>query len=112
LTADLKDDPGDMVRCVEACVQALQLTHGARYRSLQQTGTLDALNAMAAEGVIAGADRRELAHAYEFLKGVTHTRQLMPGDSSPASENLERQARTYHPRVGEICRRLCSDLAF
>ena len=111
LTADLKEDPGDMVRCVEACVQALQLAHGARYHSLQQTGTLDALSAMATEGVIAGEDKRELAHAYEFLKGVAHTRQLMPGDSSPASENLEKQVRTYHPKVDEICRRLCSGLA-
>jgi [glutamine synthetase] adenylyltransferase / [glutamine synthetase]-adenylyl-L-tyrosine phosphorylase len=107
LHADFRNDPGDIARGVEACVQALQLTHGARHQALQQTGTLDALNALAAEGLITGPDRRELAHAYEFLKGATHRKQLMPGDPGGASENLEKQLREYHARVDEICTRLC-----
>jgi glutamate-ammonia-ligase adenylyltransferase len=108
-TMERAPDVADLVRRLETCVQLLQLRHAGRARALERTGTLDALNGLATEGVITGSDRRELVHAYEFLKGAMHARQLMPDDASAASANLEQQVNAHAARVDAICRRLGGD---
>ncbi|WP_347757224.1 bifunctional [glutamine synthetase] adenylyltransferase/[glutamine synthetase]-adenylyl-L-tyrosine phosphorylase [Agrococcus sp. ProA11] len=93
----LKLGPGGL-RDIEFTVQLLQLVHGADDDSLRQRGTLDALDALAARGIVGRADRDEFSDHYRFLRVLEHRIQfwrmrrthLMPTEP----EELRRLART------------------
>ncbi|WP_413319739.1 bifunctional [glutamine synthetase] adenylyltransferase/[glutamine synthetase]-adenylyl-L-tyrosine phosphorylase [Agrococcus sp. 1P02AA] len=93
----LKLGPGGL-RDIEFTVQLLQLVHGADDESLGQRGTLEALDALAARGIVGRADRDEFGDHYRFLRTLEHRIQfwrmrrthLMPADP----EGLRRLART------------------
>ena len=83
---------------IELLTQSIQLAHGARNASLRHTGTLGALEAMGKAGLIAESVRRELDHAYVFLRTAEHRIQLGLGDA-----DLAAQVERSKARVREIC---------
>ncbi|GEK81485.1 bifunctional [glutamine synthetase] adenylyltransferase/[glutamine synthetase]-adenylyl-L-tyrosine phosphorylase [Agrococcus baldri] len=93
----LKLGPGGL-RDIEFTVQLLQLVHGADDASVRQRGTLEALDALAARGIVGRSDRDEFGDHYRFLRVLEHRIQfwrmrrthLMPEDD----DELRRLART------------------
>jgi glutamate-ammonia-ligase adenylyltransferase len=75
-----------------------QLRHGGQHPSLRYAGTLAALDAMRGVGLIEEAVRRELDHAYVFLRSAEHRRQL------GLNEEIDEQIAASRERVREICR--------
>lgn len=65
------------IREIEFFVQALQLIHGGRLPAVRQRGTLPALEALAARGLVQAEDARALADAYVFLRIVEHRIQVV-----------------------------------
>ncbi|MEW5723345.1 MAG: bifunctional [glutamate--ammonia ligase]-adenylyl-L-tyrosine phosphorylase/[glutamate--ammonia-ligase] adenylyltransferase [Thermodesulfobacteriota bacterium] len=72
---NVKLSPGG-IREIEFFVQALSLTFGGRLPHLRQAATLEALAALAEEGLITREDREDLSRAYVFLRTVEHRLQL------------------------------------
>ena len=72
---DIKLSPGG-IREIEFFVQTLILTFGGRLLHLRLPGTLEALEALAKEGIISLEDRNELSRSYVFLRTVEHRLQL------------------------------------
>ncbi|MCR8671115.1 bifunctional [glutamine synthetase] adenylyltransferase/[glutamine synthetase]-adenylyl-L-tyrosine phosphorylase [Agrococcus sp. HG114] len=64
------------LRDIEFTVQLLQLVHGADDPSLRRRGTLDALDALAARGIVGRADRDEFSAHYRFLRVLEHRIQF------------------------------------
>jgi glutamate-ammonia-ligase adenylyltransferase len=98
---------------VERVTQLFQLAHGAQNPAVcQQTGTLAALDALAAARLIPDAAKRELAQRYVFLKTVEHRLQLVDENQTGlgSSEDLEKQVSACRSRVSEICRGLAVEL--
>ena len=93
----LKLGPGGL-RDIEFTVQLLQLVHGADDESLRQRGTIEALDALAARGIVGRGDRDEFGDHYRFLRVLEHRIQfwrmrrthLMPVEQ----DDLRRLART------------------
>lgn len=73
---DLKRGRGG-IREVEFFAQTHQLIYGGRKPSLRQRGTRAALDALAAEGVIAGEDAAQLGEAYDRLRTIEHRLQMV-----------------------------------
>ncbi|MCR2811814.1 bifunctional [glutamine synthetase] adenylyltransferase/[glutamine synthetase]-adenylyl-L-tyrosine phosphorylase [Microbacterium sp. zg.Y1090] len=71
----LKLGPGG-IRDIEFTVQLLQLVHGLADEAVRQRGTLDALDALVAEGYIARADAAVFARDYRVLRVLEHRLQL------------------------------------
>lgn len=71
----LKLGPGGL-RDIEFTVQLLQLVHGADDEGLRQRGTLEALDALAARGIIGRAERDEFSAHYRFLRTIEHRIQF------------------------------------
>ncbi|MEX0869173.1 MAG: bifunctional [glutamine synthetase] adenylyltransferase/[glutamine synthetase]-adenylyl-L-tyrosine phosphorylase [Nitriliruptoraceae bacterium] len=71
----IKLGPGG-IRDVEFAVQLLQLVHGRGDRSLRCTGTLETLDALAANGYVDEEDAAHFADAYRLLRTVEHRLQL------------------------------------
>jgi glutamate-ammonia-ligase adenylyltransferase len=88
---------------IERFTQASQLRHGPRHKPLRYTNTLAALEAMRAAGLLDEAVRRELDHAYVFLRSAEHRREL------GLKEDVDRQLAASRERVREICRNLRID---
>lgn len=65
------------IRDVEFAVQILQLAHGAEHPEVRRTGTLKALEALKACGLVESGDARSLRSGYEFLRRVEHCLQTM-----------------------------------
>ena len=85
---------------IERFTQAFQLRHGAQHAPLRSASTLAALEAMGEAGLIDDAVRRELDHAYVFLRSAEHRRQL------GLKDDLDKQVAASHERVRQICRGL------
>lgn len=73
---DLKRGRGG-IREVEFFAQTHQLIYGGRQPDLRQRGTRAALDALAAEGIIAGEDARVLGESYDRLRVVEHRLQMV-----------------------------------
>ncbi|MDD3799564.1 MAG: bifunctional [glutamine synthetase] adenylyltransferase/[glutamine synthetase]-adenylyl-L-tyrosine phosphorylase [Novosphingobium sp.] len=73
---DLKRGRGG-IREVEFFAQTHQLIHGGRRPSLRVRGTRAALDALAAEGIIAAEDARLLGESYDRLRVVEHRLQMV-----------------------------------
>lgn len=71
---NVKLGPGG-IRELEFTVQALQLVRGGREPGLRQRGTLPALAALAARGLIPGAAADGMRAAYVFLRNLEHRLQ-------------------------------------
>jgi len=71
----LKLGPGG-IRDIEFTVQLLQLVHGLADEAVRQRGTLDALDALVAEGYIARADAGVFGRDYRILRVLEHRLQL------------------------------------
>ena len=65
------------IREVEFFAQTHQLIYGGRLPSVRQRGTRAALDALAAEGVIAGDDAQVLGEAYDRLRVIEHRLQMV-----------------------------------
>ena len=103
----LKLGPGSLSD-VEWTVQLLQLRHG-----ISAEGTLDALDALTAAGVMQAADTRALAESYRFCEATRNRLYLVrgrPGDALPAPghhlTSLARSLGTTAPALREQYRRL------
>jgi glutamate-ammonia-ligase adenylyltransferase len=73
---EIKGGPGG-IRDVEYVVQFLQLLNGARLPSVRKTGTLPAIEALAAAGVLEPGEAEPLARSYEFLRTLEHRLQTV-----------------------------------
>ncbi len=71
----LKLGPGG-IRDIEFTVQLLQLVHGLTDDRIRQRGTLDALDALVAEGYIGRAEAAAFARDYRILRLLEHRVQL------------------------------------
>jgi len=65
------------IRDVEFAVQLLQIVHGRRDPSLRSPATLEALQALGAEGYVSEDDASALADAYRFLRRLEHRLQIV-----------------------------------
>jgi glutamate-ammonia-ligase adenylyltransferase len=65
------------IRDVEFAVQVLQLAYGAERPEIRSRNTLDALERLAAGGLLSADDHRVLADGYIFLRTIEHHLQLM-----------------------------------
>jgi glutamate-ammonia-ligase adenylyltransferase len=72
--SNIKLGPGG-IREIEFIVQALQLVRGGREPALRPRGTLPALAALAARGLLPSAAVAELGDAYAFLRDLEHRLQ-------------------------------------
>ncbi|HKY22128.1 MAG TPA: hypothetical protein VJM31_13010 [Vicinamibacterales bacterium] len=89
---------GDLAStAIDHFTQVFQVRHGAAHAPLRHAGTLAALEAMGRAGLIDDAARRELDHAYVFLRSAEHRRQL------GLKEDVEKQLAASSERVREIC---------
>jgi len=100
-------------RQVERFTQLFQLLHGAKHPSLNHVGTLAALDALAAVGVVPEPAKRELSQAYVFLRTVEHRLQLVHHHHSGlgSSEDLEKQLTACRHRVAELSAALLQPFA-
>ena len=73
---DLKRGRGG-IREVEFFAQTHQLIYGGRHPSLRVRGTREALDALAAEGIIAAEDARVLGDSYDRLRVIEHRLQMV-----------------------------------
>ncbi|MDL9979689.1 bifunctional [glutamine synthetase] adenylyltransferase/[glutamine synthetase]-adenylyl-L-tyrosine phosphorylase [Microbacterium candidum] len=71
----IKLGPGG-IRDVEFTVQLLQLVHGLSDDRIRQRGTLEALDALVAEGYIGRMDAATFARDYRMLRVLEHRMQL------------------------------------
>ncbi|GAA5198077.1 bifunctional [glutamine synthetase] adenylyltransferase/[glutamine synthetase]-adenylyl-L-tyrosine phosphorylase [Microbacterium jejuense] len=71
----LKLGPGG-IRDIEFTVQLLQLVHGLSDDRIRQRGTLDALDALVAEGYIGRVEASAFSHDYRVLRLLEHRVQL------------------------------------
>jgi len=81
---------------LECLTCGFQLRYGASHPALRQAGTASTLNAMGRAGLIGEDARRELDHAFVFLRSAEHRRELGLKDTS--SEQLA----SSRARVREI----------
>ncbi|WP_299309803.1 bifunctional [glutamate--ammonia ligase]-adenylyl-L-tyrosine phosphorylase/[glutamate--ammonia-ligase] adenylyltransferase [uncultured Croceicoccus sp.] len=93
---DLKRGRGG-IREIEFYAQTHQLIHGGRNPSLRLRGTRGALDALAAAGIIAADDAREMGEAYDRLRVIEHRLQMVNDrqihalpDSEEAIDNVAR----------------------
>ncbi|MCC4907278.1 bifunctional [glutamine synthetase] adenylyltransferase/[glutamine synthetase]-adenylyl-L-tyrosine phosphorylase [Microbacterium sp. cx-59] len=75
LASQIKLGPGG-IRDIEFTVQLLQLVHGLTDDRIRQRGTLDALEALVAEGYIGRAEAAIFARDYRVLRVLEHRMQL------------------------------------
>jgi glutamate-ammonia-ligase adenylyltransferase len=74
-SADIKRSRGG-IRDIEFSIQLLQLVHGRLDADLRAPATLDALESLAQNGLVAPEDHQRLAEAYRFLRNLEHRIQL------------------------------------
>jgi glutamate-ammonia-ligase adenylyltransferase len=90
LDRDVKIGRGG-IREIEVFTQVLQLTYGARDRTLRQASTLRALEALAAAGLIADGTHETLVEAYEFLRTLEHRLQIVQEQQTHSLSRAERE---------------------
>ena len=83
---DLKRGRGG-IREVEFFAQTHQLIHGGRNPALRLKGTRATLDALAAAGVIDGADALGLGEAYDRLRQIEHRLQMVSDQQTHALPN-------------------------
>ena len=80
---------------LECLTCGFQLRYGAAHPALRQAGTASTLNAMGRAGLIGEDARRELDHAFVFLRSAEHRRELglrdTPGEQLASSRARVRE---------------------
>lgn len=89
---NLKKGKGGLVD-IEFLTQMLQLSHGHRYPTLRQRGTLEALKALKKEKIVKERDHKLLSEGYLFLRRLDHRLRLQRDQSI---DILEREADQLH----------------
>jgi glutamate-ammonia-ligase adenylyltransferase len=92
---DVKKGRGG-IREIEFFAQTHQLIYGGRKPALRRRGTRAALDALAAEGIIADDDAQVLGAAYDRLRTIEHRLQMVDDrqtHSLPAGDALDNVAR-------------------
>ncbi len=115
---DLKRGRGG-IREVEFFAQTHQLIYGGRLPSLRVRGTRAALDALAAEGVIAAEDAEALGRAYDRLRTVEHRLQMvhdrqthsLPTDPAALDNVARLDGLADGTALVEELRALCADVA-
>ncbi|MGE0707706.1 MAG: DUF294 nucleotidyltransferase-like domain-containing protein [Planctomycetota bacterium] len=117
---DLKRGPGGL-RDVEFAVQFLQLLHGGRCPALRTPTTLEAIDRLAAQELLAPEEAAALRETYTFLRRLEHLLQLtsdreqtrLPAHAPAlaaclglAAEELEARFRAAQARARELLERL------
>ena len=123
LRPNIKLGPGG-IREIEFIVQALQLVRGGREPALRVRGTLPALAALGARGLLPAARPRALRDAYVFLRNLEHRlqyrddqqTQTLPADAgrargARAGDGLRRRRRVRRARSPRIAPRSRSSSA-
>jgi glutamate-ammonia-ligase adenylyltransferase len=94
---DLKLGAGG-IREIEFFVQAHQLIYGGKNKALRVRGTLEALSALAQQGIVPAEERAALSDAYVFLRSLEHRIQVHQERQTHVlphrEEDLHRLART------------------
>ena len=85
-------------REIERFTEELQVRYGAAHPQLRRSSTLAALEAMSQTGLLDEGVRRELDHAYVFLRSAEHRRELGLTEDADAALTASQE------RVREICR--------
>jgi glutamate-ammonia-ligase adenylyltransferase len=115
---DLKRGRGG-IREVEFFAQTHQLIYGGRLPSLRVRGTRPALDALAAEGVIAAEDAKALGRAYERLRTIEHRLQMvhdrqthsLPADAAALDNVARLDGLAGGAALVEELRAVCEDVA-
>jgi glutamate-ammonia-ligase adenylyltransferase len=101
---DLKLGPGG-IREIEFFAQAHQLIYGGKNKALHVRGTMEALKALAQQGIIPEEERASLGEAYAFLRALEHRIQVHQERQThllpEREEDLKRLARTMGLSGGE-----------
>ena len=82
---------------IDRFTEVFQLRYGGAHPRLRDVGTLAALEGMCKAHLLDEAARRELDHAWVFLRSVEHRRDL------GVPEDLQQQLSASRERVREIC---------
>jgi glutamate-ammonia-ligase adenylyltransferase len=93
---NLKRGPGGLVD-IEFLVQMLQLRHAAKHPEIAVPGTLEALVALAAAGVLSGDDTEFFTTSYRFLRTIQSRLRLM---STTARNDLPDDSRELAKLAG------------
>jgi glutamate-ammonia-ligase adenylyltransferase len=88
------------IREVEFYVQTQQLIHGGRDKSLRAAGTLEALEALKTAGRITPAAARDMASAYETLRGLEHRAQMIADEQTHTLPEADRDRRAISALAG------------
>ncbi|WP_294394849.1 bifunctional [glutamine synthetase] adenylyltransferase/[glutamine synthetase]-adenylyl-L-tyrosine phosphorylase [uncultured Sphingomonas sp.] len=86
------------IREIEFFAQIHQLIHGGRMPALRAPATLDALQALAAAGLIPPDEAERLGNAYRFLRTIEHRLQMV-GDQQTHRLPVEPAARDAAARL-------------
>jgi glutamate-ammonia-ligase adenylyltransferase len=101
---DLKLGAGG-IREIEFFAQAYQLIYGGKNRELRVRGTLQALSALARQGLVSREEHDLLGEAYGFLRSLEHRIQVHQERQTHVlpqkEEDLDRLARTMGLSGGE-----------
>ncbi|PWB64333.1 MAG: bifunctional [glutamate--ammonia ligase]-adenylyl-L-tyrosine phosphorylase/[glutamate--ammonia-ligase] adenylyltransferase, partial [Deltaproteobacteria bacterium] len=101
---DLKLGAGG-IREIEFFVHAHQLIYGGKNKALRVRGTLEALSALAQQGIVPAEERTALSEAYVFLRSLEHRIQVHQERQTHVlphrEEDLRRLARTMGLSGGE-----------
>ncbi|MAK62674.1 MAG: bifunctional [glutamate--ammonia ligase]-adenylyl-L-tyrosine phosphorylase/[glutamate--ammonia-ligase] adenylyltransferase [Ponticaulis sp.] len=87
------------IREIEFFAQTQQLIHGGRHPELRNRRTVDALEALAADGHVASETASELAELYGLLRGIEHRVQMLNDDHTHTLSHREEQ----RERVAHLC---------
>lgn len=88
------------IREVEFYVQTQQLIHGGRDKTLRAAGTLEALEALKTAGRITPAAARDMAGAYETLRGLEHRVQMIADEQTHTLPEADRDRRAVAALAG------------
>lgn len=90
------------IREIEFVVQALQLVHGGRDRSLQEKNALKAMHVLAQRGLISHQEHASLSRAYVFLRMVEHRIQIVDDLQTQTMPIDERELRRLARSMGYL----------
>ncbi len=104
-SADVKLGPGG-IREIEFFAQTQQLILGGRNPKLRARGTIDALTALAGEGIIEPSTAEHLTHAYHALRAVEHRIQMLNDQQTHTlpKDDVERAAVAALMNAGDLAR--------
>ena len=79
-TFNVKLSHGGLVDC-EYLVQGLQMSHGHRNAALRATNTIEAIEALEADGILGAAECGQLRRAYVFQRNLIDALRMVRGDA-------------------------------